>query len=75
MYLVSQTGEEKEKQSMKSKKKNKQCQVILLKPRRQSRTFKGSGNVYFTCETILQGALPLLRIVHDEFDATVRVIC
>ena len=26
MYLVSPTGEEKEKQGMKRKKKNKQCQ-------------------------------------------------
>ena len=61
MYLVSPTGEEKEKQSMKRrKKKNKQCQGDLVDQRPQSRPFKGSGNDYLTCETILQGALPLL---------------
>lgn len=75
MYLVSPTGEEKEKQSMKrkKKKKNKQCQGDLDEA--EAWPFKGSGNVYLTCERILQGALPLLHIVHDEFDATVRVIC
>ena len=36
------------------------AKVILLKPRPQSRPFKGSGNVSLTCETILQGDLPLL---------------
>ena len=62
MYLVSPTGEEKEKQSMKrKKKKNKQCQGDLAEARgHKSRPFKGSGNDYLTCETILQGALPLL---------------
>ena len=63
MYLVSPTGEEKEKQSMKRrrrKKKNSSAKVILLKPRPQSRLFKGPDNDYLTCETILQGALPLL---------------
>ena len=63
MYLVSPTGEEKEKQSMKrkKKKKNKQCQGDLAEARGlKSRPFKGSGNDYLTCETILQGALPLL---------------
>ena len=63
MYLVSPTGEEKEKQSMKRrKKKNKQCQGDIAEAEAST-------------QTILQGALPLLRIVHDEFDATVRVIC
>ena len=33
MYLVSPTGEEKEKQSMKRKKKNKQCQGDLPEAR------------------------------------------
>ena len=33
MYLVSPTGEEKEKQSMKRKKKNKQCQGDLAEAR------------------------------------------
>ena len=60
MYLVSPTGEEKEKQSMK-RKKNKQCQGDLAEARGlKSRPFKGSGNNYLTCEMILQGALPLL---------------
>ena len=44
------------------KKKNKQCQGDIAEAEAST-------------ETILQGALPLLRIVHDEFDATVRVIC
>ena len=62
MYLVSPTGEEKEKQSMKrKKKKNKQCQGNLAKARGlKSRPFKGSGNDYLTCETILHRALPIL---------------
>ena len=62
MYLVSPTSEEKEKRSMKrKKKKNKQCQGDLAEARDlKSRPFKGSGNDYLTCETILQGALPLL---------------
>ena len=62
MYLVSATGEEKEKQSMKrKKKKNKQCHGDLAEARGlKSRPFMGSGNDYLTCETILQGALPLL---------------
>ena len=50
------------------------AKVILLKLRPQSRPLNGSGNFYLTYETIIQGALPLVRIVHDEFDATVRVI-
>ena len=37
MYLVSPTGEEKEKQSMKRKKKNKQCQGDLGEARGLSR--------------------------------------
>ena len=62
MYLVSPTGEEKEKHSMKrKKKKNKQCQGELAEARGlKSRPFKGSDNDYLTCETVLQGALPLL---------------
>ena len=37
MYLVSPTGEEKEKQSMKRKKKNKKCQGDLAEARGLSR--------------------------------------
>ena len=60
--MVSPTGKEKGKHSMKRrKKKNKQCPGDLGESHRaQSRPFKGSGNDYLTCETILRGALPLL---------------
>ena len=45
----------------KKKKKKKQCQGDLAEARGlKSRPFKGSGNDYLTCETILQGSLPLL---------------
>ena len=61
MYLVSPTGEEKEKQSMKRKnKKNKQCQGDLAEAEASVEAIQGLRSVYLTCETILQGALPLL---------------
>ena len=82
MYLVSPTGEEKEKQSMKrKKKKNKKCQGDVPRwscwsQRPQSRPFRGSDNDYLTCETILQGALPLLlsHLINEEYLSTTNLL-
>ena len=78
MYLVSPTGEENEKQSMKrKKKKNKQCQGNLAEARGlKSRPFTGSGNDYLTCEMILQVALPLLlsHLINQEYLSTTNLL-
>ena len=55
---------------------DQQCQGDLLKPR----PFKGSGNVSLTCETILQGALPLLfsllqgHLINQEYLSSTNLL-